>query len=241
MLTFIKKTSNNQQNTLRLHIILDIGTKAIREHIQHFLNLNNYSNSSELIEDKSLVSERMYQKLKKGCFQSIPTSLDLYDISKSFALIDVVINELNKKSSFKYDNNKYGYCKQLKEIRNKFSHKSDIETDDVAFSTTVATIEEIIRQLCDFDNKISQNYLDKVEVQLEKGSSEVNLVSNLPSRPSTSKLYTRSNETDLFDKITSSKYKMSCIAGMAGVGKSTLATMYGYHRKDNHQAKVCFC
>ena len=32
---------------------------------------------------------------------------------------------------------------------------------------------------------------------------------------------------------------MSCIAGIAGVGKSTLAITHGYYRKEFYKAKVC--
>ena len=56
------------------------------------------------------------------------------------------------------------------------------------------------------------------------------------------KIYRRKNENELFDKITKtniSKHKLSWISGMAGVGKSTLAIMYGYHRREVNEAKVC--
>ncbi len=169
--------------------------------------------------------------------------------------------------------------------------------EDVEFSVTVVTIQEIIQQLCDFDSKLMQDYLDKIEVELNKdnseidnlkndvitlllkqkeeiksdtteiksdtteiksdttdiksgiaeikesiekqhkpGFSEISLASNLPPCPPASKLYKRTDENEIFAEIP--KHKLSCIAGMAGVGKSTLAITYGHHRKVKHQAKV---
>ena len=46
--------------------------------------------------------------------------------------------------------------------------------DDVEFSVTVVTIQEIFRQLCDFNKKIMKDYLDKIEVVLEKNTKEIN-------------------------------------------------------------------
>jgi len=242
------------------------------------------------------------------------------------------------------------------------------EMEDIEFSITVVTIQEIFRQLCDFDSKLMQDYLDKIEVELNKdnneitrlksdvitllleqreelqklitslsnstdskirsfgdqlkeltkvvqsqngefirlidemkkheesrrlmfevfleqtvilkeiksdtteiksgqfniksdtteiksdiaeikstldtitnkpdkpGVSEIDLASNLPPCPLASKLYNRENEVKIFADLPN--HKLSCIAGMAGVGKSTLAITYGHHRKQVHQAKV---
>jgi hypothetical protein len=277
MVTSIKRSSNGQNNAIRLSsIILDVGTKVIHAHIQHYLEKNDKSDINELLSDTSMVSREILKDLKKSCFQDIPKSLDLFDITKSFALINNVIIQLDKEKKFKYDVNKLKYCKQLKDIRNeKYAHMQAFEVNDVDFSISIVSIEEIIRQLCDYDETISQDFLEIVEDELKKDTSQINdlkstviellaekkeefksiintiidksdkfeineidLASSLPPRPSVSKLYKRANEADLFEKIA--QHKLSCIAGMAGVGKSTLAIMYGHHRKEDHQAKVCF-
>ena len=358
-------------------IVLDIGAKAIRAHIQNFLNINKYTDVNEFINDSSIVSEEMNEELKKACFRNIPKSLDDFDITKSFALIRNVINKLHK-SKFNYDRNKYKFCQQLKDIRNvKYAHLLAFEMDDVDFSVTVATLEEVIRQLCLFSEKTSAKYLREVEDELEKDSSQLNrsdvikllaeqtqelqtfisklinslsvsidsgiqslgeqlqvfistqsqkdsfipdqsqrdlfiqqideikkyeesrnimfqvdmrefheqteiikridsttsridsatsridstttrietliideiinnphnpkanvisLASNLP--PPASKQYNREDEIEIFEKLAKYRYRMSCIAGMAGVGKSTLAITYGYHRIKVNEAKV---
>jgi hypothetical protein len=360
---------DKKHNAIRLStIILDIGTKVIRAHIQRFLVSNKYNNFNELIHNK-IVSKEMLNKLKKGCFGNIPDSLDKFDITKSFALIDNIFNELHKTSKFNYDDKSYDNCKRLKNIRNqKYAHIFFFEMEDVDFSVTVVTIEEIIRQLCDYDNILCKDYLDKIKIELNKDNSEINnlksdvikmlaeqkeefemfitklttslsdstdsavrslgnelkafistevvqsqkdlfiqlidrmkeieeckslmfqavmsefheqteiikqidsktskiepnhaeikekfkkidskldtiinkpetstidLASNLPPCPLASKLYNRENKTEIFAKLPD--YKLSCIAGMAGVGKSTLAITYGHHRKQVHQAKV---
>jgi hypothetical protein len=392
--------NNNQNNAIRVAvIILDIGAKVIRAHIKHYLQKNGKSDVKELINNESIVSKEMLNKLKKGCFGNIPDSLDKFDISKSFALIKNVIDELHKKSKFQYDSYKKNCCFQLKEIRNKkFAHMLAFEMEDVEFSVTVVTIQEIFRQLCDFDNRLMQDYLGKIEVELNKdnneitrlksdvitllleqkeelqklttslsnstdsklksfgsqlkeltgvvqsqndefirlidemkkheksrrlmfevfleqtvilkeiksdtteikldtteikldtteiksdtteiksdtteiksdtteiksdtteiksdiaeikstlyaitnkpdkhGVSEIDLASNLPPCPLASKLYNRENEAKIFAELPN--HKLSCIAGMAGVGKSTLAITYGHHRKQVHQAKVSY-
>ena len=154
-------------------IILDIGAKVIREHIKHYLKENGFRDVKQLINNK-IVSEKMYLNLKNACFGNIPESLDSFDITKSFALIHNVINELHKESKFQYDSNKYDYCLQLKKIRNtKFAHMFAFEMKDVEFSVAVVTIQEIIRQLCAFDNSLCQGYLDKVEEELEKDSNQL--------------------------------------------------------------------
>jgi hypothetical protein len=159
--------------------ILDIGTKVIRAHIRYYLDYNGFGDVYQLIKDRSIVSEEMFHRLKKGCFGNIPKSLDSFDITKSFALIHNVINELHKISKFRYDRNKYDYCKQLKQIRNvKFVNMLAFEMKDVEFSVAVVTIQEIIRQLCDFDSSLCQGYLDKIEAELNKDNSEINNLKN---------------------------------------------------------------
>jgi hypothetical protein len=245
---------------------------VIRAHIQNYLNINKYTDVNEFINDSSIVSEEMIKNLKNACFGNIPESLDGFDITKSFALIRNVINKLDK-SKFNYDRSKYEFCKQLKDIRNvKYAHLLAFEMDDVDFSVTVATLEEVIRQLCHFNKETSAKYLREVEDELEKDSSQLNrsdvikllaeqtqeieskldiiinkldkpeayvigLASNLPPCPPASKLYNRENEDEIFKKLA--EHRMSCIAGMAGVGKSTLAITYGYHRRNVNEAKVC--
>jgi len=157
-------------------IILDIGAKVIREHIKHYLKENGFGDVYQLINNKSIVSEEMFRRLKKWRFGNIPESLDSFDITKSFALIHNVINELHRlpESKFQYDSNKYDYCLQLKKIRNtKFAHMFALKMKDVEFSVAVVTIQEIIRQLCDFDSSLCQGYLDKVEEELEKDSNQL--------------------------------------------------------------------
>ena len=259
-------------------IVLDIGAKVIREHIEKYLIINNYKDVKELI-DSSIVTEKMIENLKNACFRNIPKSLDDFDITKSFALVRNVFNNLDK-SKFNYNISKYKFCKQLKDIRNvKYAHLLALEMDDVDFYVTVATLEEVIRQLCHFSEKTSAKYLREVEDELEKDSSQLNrsdvikllaeqtqelqtfiseeieskldiiinkpdkpeanvigLASNLPPCPPASKLYKRKNENEIFEKLA--EHRMSCIAGMAGVGKSTLAITYGYHRRKVNEAKV---
>ena len=301
--TCIVRNLDTKHNAIRLStIILDIGTKVIRAHIQRFLDLNNYNNVNELINNKK-VSNGMLNKLKKGCFGNIPDSLDKFDITKSFALIDNIFNELHKTSKFNYDDKSYDYCKRLKNIRNqKYAHIFFFEMEDVDFSVTVVTIEEIIRQLCDYDNSLCKDYLDKIEIELNKDNNEINnlksdvikmlselheqteiikqidsktsqiepnhaenreefrkinskldtitnkpdkpetstidLACNLPPCPPASKLHKRENETEIFAELPD--HKLICIAGMAGVGKSTLAITYGHHRQQVNKAKVSF-
>jgi len=116
----------------------------------------------------------MLNRLKKGCFGNIPASLNEFDIVKSFALIHNVINDVHKEKKFNYDTKKYDYCEQLRNFRNeKFPHVA-LQMDDVEFSVTVVTIQEIFRQLCDFNKKIMKDYLDKIEVVLEKNTKEIN-------------------------------------------------------------------
>ena len=135
---------------------------------------NGKNDINELLNDASIVNEKMFKDLNVKCFKDIPASLDLFDITKSFALINVFF-QLNKVKKFTYDINKYKYCQQLKSIRNeKYSHIQTYEMDDVDFSISIISIEEIIRQLCDYDKNISQDYLDKVEAELEKDNNQIN-------------------------------------------------------------------
>ena len=76
--------------------------------------------------------------------------------------------------------------------------------------------------------------IESIEKQHKPEANDIGLASNLP--PPASKLYNRENENEIFEKLA--EHRMSCIAGMAGVGKSTLAITYGHHRKDEHKAKV---
>jgi hypothetical protein len=102
---------------------------------------------------------------------------------------------------------------------------------------------EIIKQIDSKTSKIEPNHaeiISKLDTIINKpdkpGVGEIDLASNLPPCPLASKLYNRGNKTEIFAKLPD--YKLSCIAGMAGVGKSTLAITYGHHRKQVHQAKV---
>jgi hypothetical protein len=184
-------------------IILDIGAKVIREHIKHYLKGNEFGDVNQLINNKSIVSQKMSSGLNKGCYGKIPASLDSFDISKSFALIQNVIIELHKEKIFNYDDKKYDYCLQLKEIRNeKFAHLLAFQMEDVEFSVTVVTIQEIIRQLCDFDSELMQDYLDKIEVELNKDNSGINNLKNdvitllLEQKEDLQKLITSLSEMD---------------------------------------------
>jgi len=376
--TCIVRNLDKKHNAIRLStIILDIGTKVIRAHIQRFLDFNNYDNFNDLISN-TIVSKEMLKNLKKGFFGNIPDSLDKFDITKSFALIHNVFNELHKTLKFNYSDKNYDYCKRLKNIRNqKYAHILFFEMEDIDFSVTAVTIEEIIRQLCDYDKSL---YLDKIKDELDKdnceindvitllleqkeelqklitslsnstdskiksfgdqlkeltgvvqsqngefirlidemknheesrrlmfevfleqtvilkeiksdtteiksdtteiksnteeiksdtteiksditeiksdiaeikstldtitnkpdkpGVSEIYLACNLPPCPPASKLHKRENEAKMFAELPN--YKLSCIAGMAGVGKSTLAITYGHYRIQVNKAKVSF-
>ncbi len=81
---------------------------------------------------------------------------------------------------------------------------------------------------------------ESIEKQPKPGVSEISLASNLPPCPPASKLYKRADEDNIFGKLAerTSLPKLSCIAGLPGVGKSTLAITYGHYRKDEHQAMV---
>ena len=250
---------------------------------------NGKSNFYELLNDESIVSKSvkavMMKNLKNdektGGFKVEEiiklTSFKSFDFTIS---LSVIRNVLYKLDDDKYDKAKYEYCKQLKNIRNeKYAHLVAFDVDDIDFSVAIVTIEEVIRQLC--DSNLSQDYLNEVEVELNKDNNEINslksdvvkflaeqkeeiqtfidsktsrielniseiieiikkpgieLASHLPPCPPASKLYNRENESEIFLELA--KHKLSCIAGMAGVGKSTLAITYGHHRKEERNAKV---
>ena len=103
----------------------------------------------------------------------------------------------------------------LKEIK---SDTTVIKSDTTEIKSGIAEIKE------------------SIEKQHKPGVSEISLASNLPPCPPASKLYNRENEKEIFEKLA--EHRMSCIAGMAGVGKSTLAITYGYHRRKVNEAKV---
>jgi len=98
------------------------------------------------------------------------TSFKSFDFTIS---LSVIRNVLYKLDDDKYDKAKYEYCKQLKNIRNeKYAHLVAFDVDDIDFSVAIVTIEEVIRQLC--DSNLSQDYLNEVEVELNKDKSEIN-------------------------------------------------------------------
>ena len=99
----------------------------------------------------------------------MPNSIDELDITKSVALIKLF------KKFFNYKNDKFEYVEQLRDIRNsEYAHMLCFEMDDITFSTTVVRLEEIIRQLCDYDPKVSEDFLTKVEKVLRKDSCDIN-------------------------------------------------------------------
>ena len=106
-------------------------------------------------------------------------------------------------------------------------HKPEAEQNELFKKEFKEEIKEEFKEI--------KSILDTIVNKPEK--SEIDLPSNLPPCPPASKLYKRADEDEIFEEIP--KHKLSCIAGMAGVGKSTLAITYGHHRKENHQAKVC--
>ncbi len=345
---------------------------------------NGKSNFYELLNDESIVSKSVKAVMMKNLKNDEKTggfkveeiiklkSFKSFDFTLSYYL--VIRNVLYKLDDDKYDKAKYEYCKQLKNIRNeKYAHLAPFDVDDIDLSVAIATIEEVIRQLC--DSNLSQDYLKEVKVELNKDKSEINnlkseliellaeqkeefqtfigrlkaslsdstdsairslgeelkyfisaevvksqknlfiqliermkereesrnlmvqvdmkefhehtekikqidsktsridsktslidlktslidsktsrielntseiieiikkpgieLASHLPPCPPASKLYNRENESEIFLELA--KHKLSCIAGMAGVGKSTLAITYGHHRKEERNAKV---
>jgi hypothetical protein len=230
-------------------IILDIVTKVIREHIKHYLNENRFEDVNQLI-DSIRCKQKMFNGLNKGCYWKIPASLDSFDITKSFALIHNVINELHKESKFNYDSKKYDYCLQLKEIRNeKYAHIEAFKMDDVEFSVAVVTIQEIIRQLCDFDSSLCQGYLDKVEEELEKDSnqllSESEVIKLLKEQKEEFQMSISKLETSLSASNNSAirsigdELKVSILPRVTGVGQSQKDFIQLIERmKDNEASRI---
>ena len=143
---------------------------------------NGKSNFYELLNDESIVSKSvkavMMKNLKNdektGGFKVEEiiklTSFKSFDFTIS---LSVIRNVLYKLDDDKYDKAKYEYCKQLKNIRNeKYAHLVAFDVDDIDFSVAIVTIEEVIRQLC--DSNLSQDYLNEVEVELNKDNNEIN-------------------------------------------------------------------
>ncbi len=143
---------------------------------------NGKSNFYELLNDESIVSKSvkavMMKNLKNdektGGFKVEEiiklTSFKSFDFTIS---LSVIRNVLYKLDDDKYDKAKYEYCKQLKNIRNeKYAHSAAFDVDDIDFSVAIVTIEEVIRQLC--DSNLSQDYLNEVEVELNKDNNEIN-------------------------------------------------------------------
>ncbi len=144
----------------------------LRKHIhQFYTNLNpTFSNLKELLESK-IISKKSMKKFKDEWFlkdNKMPNSIDELDISKSFALIKNIFMG----NGFGYSQDKYEYVDQLRIIRN--GHMLIFEMDDIAFSTAVVRLEEIIRKLCDYDQCVSEHFLFKVEKELEKDSCQIN-------------------------------------------------------------------
>jgi len=144
----------------------------LREHIhQFYTNLKpKFSNLKELLESK-IISKKSMKKFKDEWFlkdNKMPNSIAELDISKSFALIKNIFMG----NGFGYSQDKYEYVDQLRIIRN--GHMLIFEMDDIAFSTAVVRLEEIIRKLCDYDQCVSEHFLFKVEKELEKDSYQIN-------------------------------------------------------------------
>ncbi len=177
-----ERNLSKQNNAIRLSIIiLDIGAKMLREHILHELNENKINDLKALFNHSEVKSKCYGSKKIKGLKsfwhinlnQEIPDKLkclDNLDISYCNALIQNVFKN-KEQSIFKYSDTKSKYVEQLTDIRNKeFGHMLYFETDDLNFSTTVVRLEEIIRQLCDYDAKVSDHFIDRIEKELDKDS-----------------------------------------------------------------------
>ncbi len=77
------------------------------------------------------------------------------------------------------------------------------------------------------------------QLSLQIGSlndSDIHLANNFPETPQL--IYERNNEAGRFTEFL--KHRVVCIAGMPGVGKSTLAIKFGYHRSESSSATVRF-
>ncbi len=101
----------------------------------------------------------------------MPDSIDKLDITKSFVLIQYIFRRM---PIFNYNEDKFKYVEQLRIMRiEECVHKLIFETDDIAFSTAVVRLEEIIRQLCDYDTKRSEDFLKRIERVLDKDSNQI--------------------------------------------------------------------
>jgi len=186
-----------------LIIILNISTKALHGHLYHLIKKSTFKNGFEDVKDvKSLVEKvkslseevkspnasvqhvksvypNTYANLNHHCFYNIPNSVEDFDITKSVALIQNVFNKI-----FEYNQNKFVFCELLRDIRNNdYAHKEEFEMDDIDFSATVVKIEEIIRQLCDYDKteSITESFLTQIEEVLGKDSYNINELKSLMS------------------------------------------------------------
>jgi len=126
------------------------------------------------------------------------------------------------------------------------SDTTEIKSDTTEIKSDIAEIKstlDTIKNKKEKEKKVEiksgiAELKESIEKQHKPRVSEIDLASNLPPCPLASKLYKRADEDRIFAKLA--EHKLSCIAGMAGVGKSTLAITYGHHRKQVHKAKVFF-
>jgi len=100
--------------------------------------------------------------------------------------VGLIQNVFNK--IFEYNQDKFVFCELLRDIRNSnYAHKKEFEMDDIDFSATVVKIEEIIRQLCDYDKTESisesntESFLTQIEEVLGKDSYNINELKSLMS------------------------------------------------------------
>jgi len=145
----------------------------LREHILHELKRNKFEDLGELfksplVSDLLPALERRWHINKDN---EMPDSIDKLDISKSFALIQNIFRPMPE---FNYNEDKFECVNQLRIMRNEeYGHMLIFETDDIAFSTAVVRLEEIIRQLCDYDPKVSEVFLKRIERVLDKDSNQI--------------------------------------------------------------------
>ena len=158
----------------------------LRKHIRDELEHNKIKDLKELLDHPEVKSNCYGTKKVKGLKhfwhikldQEIPDnlkSLENLDISYCFALIENVFKKIRKNGTriLAYSDTKYTYVNNLRIIRNqKFAHMLLFETDDLIFSITVVKLEEIIRQLCNYDPSVSKEYLDRIEKVLDRNSFE---------------------------------------------------------------------
>ncbi len=157
----------------------------LRKHILHELNEKNFKDLKALLDNAEVKSKCYGSKknTKRGPnkieglkfywnidTREIPDSLkqiDNLDITKCNALILSVFEKLK---IFTYNKTVLDYLKKLVKIRNEdFGHMLIFETDDLVFSSTVVTLEEIIRKLCP---SVSGEFLDRIEEVLNRDSFE---------------------------------------------------------------------